>query len=58
MKVTAKHWVCHNGVWYQAGETYDDGTPEIAENTSEIQETAPDPEQPKKPTRKRTTKEK
>ena len=63
MKVTATHWVNHNGVWYQAGETYDDGTPEIAETATETQEEpkvteTPAPEQPKRQARKRTTKEK
>lgn len=33
MKVKADHWVNLNGVWFAPGETYEDGTHEIAENT-------------------------
>jgi len=55
MKVTAQHWVNHNGHWYQAGETYDDGRPEIAEPTEEVKPEEPEPVQAKR-TRKRAAK--
>ena len=55
MKVKADHWVNHNGVWYQAGETYDDGRPEIAEHTEEARDKEPEPVQTKR-TRKKAAK--
>ena len=56
MKVTATHWVNHNGVWHRPGETYDDGVAEevkapVEESTEEATE------QPVKRSRKRTKEE-
>ena len=55
MKVTAQHWVNHNGHWYQAGETYDDGRPE-AEPTEEVKPEEPEEPVQTKRTRKRAAK--
>ena len=52
MKVAAKHWVNHNGTWYQPGETYDDGTKEIAEAETVASQEEQKTEQPRKPRRK------
>lgn len=56
MKVTATHWVNVDGVWYQAGQTYDDGNPEIAESTKRVEKAEPEQEQPKRG-RKKAAKE-
>ena len=55
MKVKAEHWVKVNGTWYQAGQTYDDGKPEIAEPTTEpeVEVEQPAPEK-KRSGRKKT----
>ena len=53
MKVTATHWVNHNGVWHRPGETYDDG---VTEKVEAPVEEAPEEEteQTVKRSRKRT----
>ena len=52
MKVTATHWVNHNGHWYRPGEAYDDGTETRAE-VPENEETSPDAEKAVAPKRTR-----
>ena len=39
MKVTAKHWLNYNGVWYKGGDTFEaDDFDEIKEHAEKVEE--------------------